>query len=381
MPLSRRLSRTASQLISKLRSSTSSSSTAETTKPNGVATETPAPAQDKPTETPSAPAATMSSPVIKLNSGYDMPQVGFGLWKVDNATCADTIYNAIKVGYRLFDGACDYGNEKECGDGITRAIKDGLVKREDLFIVSKLWQTFHEKERVEPITRRQLADWQIDYFDLFLIHFPVALEYVDPEVAYPPGWHCNEKNEVRWSKATNQETWEAMEDLVAKGLTRSIGVSNYQAQTLYDTLKYAKIRPATLQIELHPYLQQVELVKLAKEEGIAVTAYSTFGPSSFIECDIGTAQVATPLLQHDDIKTMAENHGKTPAQILLRWATQRGLAVIPKTNRPEVMAQNLDCTGFDLTQEENDRIAKLELNLKFNKPTNYFTSEKVWIFG
>jgi D-xylose reductase len=312
----------------------------------------------------------MSSPTIKLNSGYEMPQVGFGLWKVDPSNCADTIYNAIKAGYRLFDGACDYGNEKECGDGITRAIKDGLVKREDLFIVSKLWQTFHEKERVEPICRRQLADWQVDYFDLFLIHFPVALEYVDPEVAYPPGWHCNDKNEVRWSKATNEETWGAMEGLVEKGLTRSIGVSNYQAQTLYDTLKYAKIRPATLQIELHPYLQQNELVKLCEHEGIAVTAYSTFGPSSFIECDMDVAKVAAPLMQHDAIKAMAEKHGKTPAQILLRWATQRGLAVVPKTNRPEVMAQNFDCTSFDLDKEEMARIAKMELNLKFNKPSN-----------
>jgi D-xylose reductase len=323
----------------------------------------------------------MSSPTIKLNSGYEMPQVGFGLWKVDPSNCADTIYNAIKAGYRLFDGACDYGNEKECGDGITRAIKDGLVKREDLFIVSKLWQTFHEKERVEPICRRQLADWQVDYFDLFLIHFPVALEYVDPEVAYPPGWHCNDKNEVRWSKATNEETWGAMEGLVEKGLTRSIGVSNYQAQTLYDTLKYAKIRPATLQIELHPYLQQNELVKLCEHEGIAVTAYSTFGPSSFIECDMDVAKVAAPLMQHDAIKAMAEKHGKTPAQILLRWATQRGLAVVPKTNRPEVMAQNFDCTSFDLDKEEMARIAKMELNLKFNKPSNYFPTEKLWIFG
>nr|UMZ45331.1 hypothetical protein [Paramyrothecium sp.] len=323
----------------------------------------------------------MASPTVKLNSGYDMPLVGFGLWKVDNATCADTVYNAIKAGYRLFDGACDYGNEKECGEGVARAIKDGLVKREELFIVSKLWQTFHDKENVEPITRRQLADWQIDYFDLFLIHFPVALEYVDPSVRYPPGWHYDGKSEVRWSKATNQETWEGMEGLVEKGLAKSIGVSNYQAQTLYDTLKYAKVRPATLQVELHPYLQQTELVRLAKEEGIVVTAYSSFGPTGFIELDMDRAKSAAPLLEHEAIKGIASKVNKSPAQVLLRWATQRGLAVIPKTSRPEVMKQNLDCVSWDIDQEDMDRIAKMDLNLKFNQPTNYFSTEKLWIFG
>ncbi|KAH7321383.1 NADPH-dependent D-xylose reductase [Stachybotrys elegans] len=323
----------------------------------------------------------MASPTIKLSSGYEMPQVGFGLWKVANDTCAETVYQAVKAGYRLFDGACDYGNEKECGEGIARAIKDGLVKREELFIVSKLWQTFHDVDKVEPITRRQLADWQIDYFDLFLIHFPVALEYVDPSVRYPPGWHYDGKSEVRWSKTTNEQTWGAMEGLVEKGLARSIGVSNYQAQTLYDTLKYAKIRPATLQIELHPYLQQPDLLKLCKREGITVTAYSSFGPTGFIECDMDRARDAAPLMEHDVIKGLAEKYGKTPSQILLRWSTQRGFAVIPKTSRPAIMTQNLDCTTFDIDQADMDRIARMDLNLRFNKPTNYFDAEDLWIFG
>lgn len=105
----------------------------------------------------------------------------FGLWKVDNATCADTVYNAIKTGYRLFDGACDYGNEVEAGQGVARAIKDGLVKREELFLVSKLWNSFHDGEQVEPICKKQLADWGIDYFDLYIVRrsygqFPEIIE-------------------------------------------------------------------------------------------------------------------------------------------------------------------------------------------------------------
>ncbi|KAL6877024.1 NAD(P)H-dependent D-xylose reductase xyl1 [Trichoderma novae-zelandiae] len=324
---------------------------------------------------------TMASPTIKLNSGYEMPQVGFGLWKVDNAVCADTVYNAIKAGYRLFDGACDYGNEKECGEGVARAIKDGLVKREDLFIVSKLWQTFHDVDKVEPIARRQLADWQVDYFDLFLIHFPAALEYVDPSVRYPPGWFYDGKGEVRWSKTTLQQTWGAMEGLVDKGLARSIGVSNYQAQSVYDALIYARIRPATLQIEHHPYLQQPDLVSLAQTEGIVVTAYSSFGPTGFMELDMPRAKSVAPLMENPVIKAVAAKHSRTPAQVLLRWATQRGLAVIPKTSRPEVMTQNLDSTSFDLDSEDLAKIADMDLNIRFNKPTNYFSANKLYLFG
>ncbi|PKK53354.1 hypothetical protein CI102_2119 [Trichoderma harzianum] len=323
----------------------------------------------------------MASPTIKLNSGYEMPQVGFGLWKVDNAVCADTVYNAIKAGYRLFDGACDYGNEKECGEGVARAIKEGIVKREDLFIVSKLWQTFHDEDKVEPITRKQLADWQIDYFDLFLIHFPAALEYVDPSVRYPPGWFYDGKSEVRWSKTTLQQTWGAMEKLVDAGLARSIGISNYQAQSVYDNLIYARIRPATLQIEHHPYLQQPDLVNLAQKEGITVTAYSSFGPTGFMEIEDFRVKHVAPLMESPVIKEIATKHKKTPAQVLLRWATQRGLAVIPKTSRSEVMAQNLDSVNFNLDDGDLTKIAEMDLNIRFNKPTNYFSADKLFLFG
>ncbi|SPO02130.1 probable D-xylose reductase [Cephalotrichum gorgonifer] len=320
-------------------------------------------------------------PNIKLNSGAEMPQVGFGLWKVDNPVAADTVYNAIKAGYRLFDGACDYGNEVECGQGVARAIAEGIVKREELFIVSKLWNTFHDAERVEPIVKKQLADWGIDYFDLYIVHFPVALEWVDPAVRYPPGWHVDGKDKVSRSKATIQETWGAMEGLVKSGLAKNIGVSNFQAQLLYDLLRHATIPPATLQIEHHPYLVQEELIRLAKHEGIAVTAYSSFGSASFDVFGMKQSVGLTPLLENPTIKSIAEKHGKEPSQILLRWATQRGLAVIPKTTRENVMALNLDCTSFDLSEEEIATISGLDKGLRFNQPPNYFPTEMLWIFG
>jgi D-xylose reductase len=253
---------------------------------------------------------------------------------------------------------------------VARAIQEGLVKREELFIVSKLWNTFHDKERVEPIVRKQLADWGLEYFDLYLIHFPVALEYVDPSVRYPPGWHYDGKSEIRRSNATIQETWTAMESLVESGLAKSIGISNFQAQLIYDLLRYAKIRPATLQIEHHPFLVQQELLNLAKQEGIAVTAYSSFGPASFLEFNMQHAVKLTPLMEDETIKKIAAKYNRAPSQVLLRWATQRGLAVIPKSVRQETMISNLHCTDFDLSDEDIATISSFDRGIRFNQPSN-----------
>jgi len=217
--------------------------------------------------------------------------------------------------------------------------------------------------------KKQLADWGLDYFDLYLIHFPVATKYVDPAVRYPPGWQY-EGDEIIPSKATIQDTWTAMEGLVEKGLSKSIGISNFQAQLIYDLLRYAKIRPATLQIEHHPYLVQQELVRLAKNEGIAVTAYSSFGPASFKEFNMDHASNITPLMEVDVVGEIAKKHGKSPSQVLLRWATQRGLAIIPKSTRVENMKSNLESASFDLTEEEIKKISGLDKGLRFNQPSN-----------
>lgn len=217
----------------------------------------------------------MAPSTVKLSSGHEMPRVGFGLWKVNNDTCADQVYNAIKTGYRLFDGACDYGNEVESGQGVARAIKDGLVKREELFLVSKLWNTFHDHDRVVPMCKKQLKDWGIDYFDLYIVHFPISLKYVDPSVRYPPGWN-DENDKFTPGKASIQDTWTAMEKCVDQGLAKSIGVSNFNGQLLMDLLRYAHIPPATLQIEHHPYLVQPGLVKLAQESvSFSIKDYQT----------------------------------------------------------------------------------------------------------
>lgn len=199
------------------------------------------------------------------------------------------------------------------------------------------------------------------------MHFPIALKYVDPSVKYPPGF-SDENGNVTPGKASIQETWTAMEDLVEKGLCRSIGISNFRAVLLMDLLRYAKVRPAALQIEHHPYLMQEGLVKYAQDEGIAVTAYSSFGPQSFLELDMQQAKDAPLLLEHPGIKKIAEKHGKTPAQVLLRWATQRNVAVIPKSNNKDRLAQNLDVLDYDLKDEDMKEIKGIDKALRFNDP-------------
>ncbi|EEB98857.1 hypothetical protein MPER_01564, partial [Moniliophthora perniciosa FA553] len=233
-----------------------------------------------------------------------MPFVGFGLWKVTKSSCADTVYTAIKNGYRLLDGAGDYGNEKEAGEGVRRAISDGLVKREDLFITSKLWNTFHAKEHLKPMAKMQLQLWGIKYFDLYLVHFPVSLAYVDPKHRYPPEWWGDDKKTVTlgnlggYGRAGGR--WDSEE---------YPAFSNTQGSLITDIIRYAKIQPQVLQVEVHPYLTQEPLIQLAKTLGIAVTAYSSFGPQSYLE--LGMGQGISPLFETDVVNSAAKRLGRT----------------------------------------------------------------------
>lgn len=300
-----------------------------------------------------------------------MPSVGFGCWKVDKATCADTIYNAIKVGYRLFDGAEDYGNEKEVGEGINRALDEGLVARDELFVVSKLWNSFHDPKNVEKALDRTLSDLKVDYLDLFLIHFPIAFKFVPFEEKYPPGFYCGDGDKFIYEDVPIIDTWRALEKMVEKGKIRSIGISNFPGALIQDLLRGAKIKPAVLQIEHHPYLQQPRLIEYVQSQGIAITAYSSFGPQSFVELNHPRVNDVKPLFEHDVIKSVAEKANKTPAQVLLRWATQRGLAVIPKSNNPDRLLSNLKVNDFDLSQEDFKEISKLDIELRFNNPWDW----------
>jgi D-xylose reductase len=298
-----------------------------------------------------------------------MPAVGLGLWKLDLDEVADTVYNAIKTGYRHLDSAADYGNEKQVGEGIARAIADGLCRREDLWITSKLWNTFHRQEHVQAACKKSLDDLGIEYFDLYLVHFPIALKYVDFNDRYPPEWIFNPGDEypaMEPDAVPLSETWTAMEGLVENQLARKIGVCNYSAVLLHDLMSYARIKPAMLQIESHPYLTQEALIRTAQAYNIAVTAFSPLGALSYVSIDMATA--GDSVLSEPVVIKAAERAGATPAQVVLRWGVQRGTAVIPKTSKAERLMENLSLSNFSLTDDEMASISSLNQNRRFNDP-------------
>jgi D-xylose reductase len=252
------------------------------------------------------------------------------------------------------------------------------------------------------MAKLQNEAWGLGYIDLYLIHFPVALKYVEPEtrrfpVSHKPtsiygwmktdslkAWWMDDAGTVETANVPIRETWEALETVVDEGIARSIGVSNFQAQSLYDVQRYARHPISSLQIEHHPYLSQPDLIAMAQENKIAVTAYSSFGPQSFMELNgifSKRAKGAQPLMETDVVKALADKHGKTPAQVLLRWATQRDIAVIPKSNNPGRLAQNLDVTSFDLAQDEIESISALDRGLRFNDPGFYLPDFPLRIFA
>jgi D-xylose reductase len=258
---------------------------------------------------------------------------------------------------------------------VRRAIKEGIVKREDLFITSKLWNNYHKYEHAVEQAKLENEAWGLDYLDLFLIHFPAALEFIPfDEIRFPCWWSDKAQTQVTpLAKVPISETWQALESLVQSkdnpnGFVRSIGISNFHTQLIYDLLSYAKIPPSVLQIEHHPYLTQPELIAMAQENNIAVTGYSTFGPQSFLELDNASAKKAKPLFEHDIVKKIAEKHGKTAGQVLLRWCTQRNIIVIPKSNSVDRLKQNLENVNFNLTDDDIKQISSLDLGLRFNLP-------------
>ncbi|MCI5046322.1 MAG: aldo/keto reductase [Aquisalinus sp.] len=299
----------------------------------------------------------------------NIPEIGFGLWKVDKAVCAQTVHDAIRIGYRHFDSACDYGNEAEAGQGVAKAIADGLVTRDDLWITSKLWNTYHKAEHVRPACERTLSDLGVDQLDLYLVHFPIALAYVPFETRYPPEWIFDPEAvepEMKLAPVSLAETWAAMEELVDAGLVKQIGVCNYNSALLHDLMAYARIKPGALQIESHPYLTQEKLIRLAGEYGIEVTAFSPLGASSYLE--LGMAADQDMVLTNKVIGEIADRHGKTPAQIVLRWGIQRGTSVIPKATQVPHMEENLAARDLALTAQEMEQISALNKNRRFNDP-------------
>lgn len=301
--------------------------------------------------------------------GDNLPAVGFGLWKIDKPDTANLVHAAVEAGYRHLDSAADYGNEKEAGEGIKSALAAGLCQREELWVTSKLWNTYHRPENVRAACEKTLSDLGLDYLDLYLIHFPIALKFVDFDVRYPPEWFFDpdaEAPRMEIDPVPLHQTWAAMEDLKESGLVKHIGVCNYNSALLHDLMAYAKQKPEVLQVEAHPYLSQERLIKLAQNYGMTVTAFSPLGALSYVSLDMAAENES--VLETDAVKIAAARLGKTPAQVVLRWGVQRGTAIIPKTARKERLKENLALFDFELSAEEMQAISALNSNRRFNDP-------------
>ncbi|PEX22037.1 aldo/keto reductase [Bacillus cereus] len=258
-----------------------------------------------------------------LNNGVEMPWFGLGVFKVeDGPELVEAVKSAIKAGYRSIDTAAIYGNEKAVGEGIRAGIKEAGISREDLFITSKVWNSDQGYETTFAAYEESLKKLELDYLDLYLVHWPVEGKYKD--------------------------TWRALETLYKEKRVRAIGVSNFQIHHLQDVMKDAEIKPMINQVEYHPRLTQKELQAFCKEQGIQMEAWSPL--------------MQGQLLDNEKLQEIAEKHGKTTAQVILRWDLQNGVITIPKSTKEHRIIANADIFNFELTKEDMEKIDALNQN-------------------
>jgi len=284
-------------------------------------------------------------------NGDRMPLLGLGTWKSAPGDVGAAVREAIRLGYRHIDCASVYGNEPEVGEAIQGAIAAGEVRREELWITSKLWCNAHGRDPVEPALRRTLADLGLAWLDLYLIHWPVPIR---PGVAFP----TSGDDLLPPAQVPLGSTWEGMEAAQEAGLTRHIGVSNFSSRKLHDLLAHCRIRPEVNQVERHPLLQQPALVADCAAEGVHITAYSPLGSG---DRPAGLKGADEPvLLDNPVIGAIAAEQGCSPAQVLIAWQLQDGLSTIPKSVSPARLRENLAAAEITLTPADLARIAALD---------------------
>ena len=293
---------------------------------------------------------------LTFQNGDKLPAIGLGTWKSAPGEVFDAVIEAIKSGYRHIDCAAIYGNEAEVGQAIEKVIADRVLKREALWVTSKLWNNAHRRQQVKPALEKTLRDLNLDYLDLYLVHWPVVLK---SEVVYP------EKADdfLSLEEVPIAETWQGMEGIHRDGLARHIGVSNFSAKKIDQLLNDASQPPEMNQVELHPYLQQRDLLAYCRKQNIHVTAYSPLGskdrPKRLLKED------EPSLLDNPVIKEIAGKHQCTPAQVLISWAVHRDTAVIPKSVNPKRIRENLAAGEVALAPADVDAIRQLDQHYRF----------------
>ena len=259
-----------------------------------------------------------------LNNNYKMPNIGFGTFRTPSGEETEqSVLNAIKAGYRHIDCAAAYGNEKSVGE----AIRKSGVAREEIFVTSKLWNDDKGYENTLAAFNRTLEDLQLEYLDLYLIHWPIA-----------------KASKENWKEA-NSESWRALEELYNQGKIKAIGVSNFLEHHLEPLFETAKIKPMVNQIEFHPGMLQKEIVEFCKKHNILVEAWAPFSNGQ--------------VLNNPVLKEIADKYEKTVSQLTLRWIIQKGIVPLPKSVTPERIKSNLEVFDFEISAQDVERIDRL----------------------
>ena len=295
---------------------------------------------------------------MEYSNEIKIPNIGIGTANMQSVE--EVVYQAIKDGVRLIDTASIYKNEEQVGNAINKAINEGIVKREDLYVVTKFW--LDEKEDPEKALRASLDRLKLNYVDLFLDHWPTGKCY---------------NGQYNFKLICVKEYWPKMEKCVDDGLTKAIGVSNYNVQNLLIVLSVARIKPLVNEVEFHPYLYQKDLLEFCNLEKIKILAYNPLVKGVYCKERHGKEmeEKKLDLLNEPEVKSLAEKHGKTPGQIVLNWEIQKGVIPIPGTSKPERMKENLEATNFQLDQSDCET---LEHYAEHDKEFRFADSDKIY---